>query len=523
MSENNHTVPANTINRAKMYQLVLFPLNNGATNVYYVLVLSYIATFGSNVLVLGTMFASVMVTAMRLCDAVTDPIIGALIDKTNGRFGKFRPFMVLGNLIMAVSVLLLYIATPLIPDSAVALRYVFFVLLYFVWVIGYTFQTSCTRSGQTVLTNDPKQRPLFTIFNTVGSLLGMGAMQFMAPILAQQFETGFSAAAFYRLLTPIGVTISIALTILAVIGIWEKDQPKYFGLGSTKPQKVKLSEYVEIIKNNNPMQRLMVAGAGCKLALSIATNTTVLCMFYGCMMGNYNGLYLPMMVLGYACSVPFFGLTVRTSQKKGQKASLLRYVSVALICYVGVLILLLLWGHGDAFSLSLITDGKLSINLYTILFIVFFGIGYGAYYSTADMPIPMVADCSDYETYRSGKYIPGIMGTLFSLVDKLVSSLSATVVGIAVSMIGLSGLPTQYDPYVPGMNVVVIVLFCIIPMIAWAATLIAMKNYALTGEKMKEIQAVNACRKDAMARGMTFEEACEKWQTIDQVPEKFRQ
>ena len=34
----------------------------------------------------------------------------------------------------------------------------------------------------------------------------------------------------------------------------------------------------------------------------------------------------------------------------------------------------------------------------------------------------MVADCADYETYRSGKFIPGIMGTLFSLVDKLVSS-----------------------------------------------------------------------------------------------------
>ena len=50
-------------------------------------------------------------------------------------------------------------------------------------------------------------------------------------------------------------------------------------------------------------------------------------------------------------------------------------------------------------------------SLYTILFIAFFGIGYGAYYATADMPIPMVADCSDYETYQSGKYIPGIMGT----------------------------------------------------------------------------------------------------------------
>ena len=219
---------------------------------------------------------------------------------------------------------------------------------------------------------------------------------------------------------------------------------------------------------------------------------------------------------------PFFLLTVRTSQKEGQKASLMKYVSVALVCYVGVLVLLLLWGRGDAFTLSILGENGLSINLYTILFIAFFGIGYGAYYATADMPIPMVADCSDYETYRSGKYIPGIMGTLFSLVDKLVSSLSATVVGIAVSFVGLQSLPTQYDPYTPGMNWVVIVLFCIIPMVAWAATLIAMKGYTLTGAKMKEIQAVNACRRDAVAKGMKLEEAMDKWQTMDQLQAEYR-
>ena len=519
MSEN---AKAAGVNRAKLYQLVLFPLNNGATNVYYVLVLSYIATFGSNVLALGTLFASVMVTAMRLCDAITDPIIGALMDRTNGRFGKFRPFMAIGNLIMAVSILILYGITPMIPDTMMWARYAAFVGLYFVWVIGYTFQTSCTRSGQTVLTNDPKQRPLFTIFNTVGSLLGMGVMQFFAPILAKNFEGGYSSAGFFRTLAPVGIIMSIVLTILAIIGIWEKDQPKYFGIGGEKTEKVKVSEYLQIIKENKPMQRLMVAGAGTKLALSIANNTTVLCMLYGCMMGAYDGLYLPMMVLGYVFSVPFFLLSVRTSQKKGQKASLTKYVSVALVCYVGVFVLLALWGRGDAFHLSLMGENGLSINLYTVLFILFFGIGYGAYYATADMPIPMVADCSDYETYRSGKYIPGIMGTLFSLVDKLVSSLSATVVGIAVTFIGLNTLPTQYDPYTPGMNVVVIVLFCVIPMVAWAATLIAMKGYSLTGEKMKEIQAVNACRRDAVAGGMKLEDAMAKWQTIDQLPAEYK-
>ena len=499
------------VNRAKMYQLALFPMNNGATNVYYVLILSYIATFGNNVLGIATVFASVMVTGMRVFDAITDPIIGALMDRTNGKFGKFRPFIVIGNAIMAISVIVLYMITPKIPADMVWLRYVAFVGLYAVWVIGYTFQTSVTRSGQTVLTNDPNQRPLFTIFNIVGSMAGMGLMQFLAPIVRSNVAD-YSSADFYAFLTPIGIIVSIALSILAIIGIWEKDNSKYFGIGGDKQEKTKISEYVEIIKNNKPMQRLMVAGAGCKLALSIATNLTVLCMLYGCMMGNYDGLYLPMMILGYVFSAPFFGLTVRTSQKEGQKASLVKYVRVAFICYVGVLILLLLWKQGvPALNLSLLGEGGLTINLYTIAFIICFGIGYGAYYSTADMPIPMVADCSDYETYRSGKYIPGIMGTLFSLVDKLVSSLSATIVGVAVSVIGLENLPTAETPYAAGMNWVVIVLFCIVPMLAWGVTLVVMKGYELTGPRMKEIQEINAKRKEAIAAGMTMEEAMEKY------------
>ena len=91
-----------------------------------------------------------------------------------------------------------------------------------------------------------------------------------------------------------------------------------------------------------------------------------------------------------------------------------------------------------------------------------------------------------------------------------------------MTFIGLNNLPTQYDPYTPGMNVVVIVLFCAIPMVAWAATLIAMKGYSLTGEKMKEIQAVNACRRDAVVNGMKLEDAMEKWQTVDQLPAEYR-
>lgn len=505
----NNTTQNDGLNRAKLYQLALFPMNNGATNVYFILIMNFIAYYANGVIGLALMFATSMVTFMRLFDAITDPIIGALIDRTSTRFGKFRPYMLLGNGIMVVSALLMFFGIRVVPDSMMWLRYVSFVLCYALYVIGYTFQTACTRSGQTCLTNDPNQRPLFTIFNTIASLIGMGLVQFLAPIIASS-KGGYNNAAFFDVMIPLAIIVSIVLTILAVIGIAAKDREEYFGVGGQQ-EKVKVKEYIEIIKANKELQRLMVAGAGTKLAFSIATNMTVLCMLYGAMMGNYDGLYLPMMVLGYVFSAPFFLLTVRTSQKHGQKASLVRYTALALIMYVGVLVLLFLWKQGvPGVTLSLITDGHLSINLYTILFIIFFGVGYGAYYATADMPIPMVADCSDYETYRSGRYIPGIMGTLFSLVDKLVSSLGSTIVGAAVAAIGISTLPDGNTPYAPGMKGVVIVLFCIVPMVAWIATLIAMKGYTLTGKRMKEIQDINAKRKEAIAQGKTLEEAMEE-------------
>ena len=491
------------MNRAKLYQLVLFPMNNGATNVYYILTMNFIAYYANGVLGLFLMFATTMVTVMRLFDAVTDPIIGALIDRTSTKFGKFRPYMVLGNAIMIVSSVLLYFGTRIIADDMAWLKYVCFVLFYALYVIGYTFQTACTRSGQTCLTNDPNQRPLFTVFNTIASLIGMGLVQFLAPILSERLG-GYNSAAFFDFMIPLAIVVSAVLTLLAVVGIWEKDRPEFFGVGGQQ-EKTKLAEYVAILKANTELQRLMVAGAGCKLAFSIATNMTVLCMLYGAMMGNYGMLYLPMMVVGYVFSVPFFLLTVRTSQKHGQKASLVRYTKLALVMYVGVLVLLILWRQGNpAVQLSF---GP--VNIYTVLFVLFFGIGYGAYYATADMPIPMVADCSDYETYRSGKYIPGIMGTLFSLVDKLVSSLGSTIVGIALALIGIHTLPDGNTPYANGMHVVVILLFCVVPMLAWIATLIAMKGYSLTGARMKEIQAVNAARKDAIAGGMSLSEAME--------------
>ncbi len=51
-------------------------------------------------------------------------------------------------------------------------------------------------------------------------------------------------------------------------------------------------------------------------------------------------------------------------------------------------------------------------------------------------------------------------------------------------------------------------------MAAWALTLWSMKGYELDGERVKEIQAVNAQRKEAIAGGMSVEEAMQKFPSV---------
>lgn len=64
-------------------------------------------------------------------------------------------------------------------------------------------------------------------------------------------------------------------------------------------------------------------------------------------------------------------------------------------------------------------------------------------------------------------------------------------------------------------------MFCVIPMLAWVATLWAMKGYSLTGAKMKEIQAVNRARKAAVNDGMTLEQAMDTIKTTEDA-EKYQ-
>ena len=103
-------------NRAKTWQIALFALNMMSTNMYLFL-MSYVSYYANGLLGMSVVFVSTLATSMRIFDGFTDPIIGWFIDHTKGRFGKFRPFLVVGNLLLIVSMLLMYKTTHLVPEA----------------------------------------------------------------------------------------------------------------------------------------------------------------------------------------------------------------------------------------------------------------------------------------------------------------------------------------------------------------------------------------------------------------------
>ena len=99
MQEDKVTKTEEVYHRAGLWQIGFFALNNGATNLYLAM-MGYVSYYVNGIVGVGVVAVSVILTLLNIFDGVTDPIAGILMDKTNGKFGKFRPFMVMGNMLM---------------------------------------------------------------------------------------------------------------------------------------------------------------------------------------------------------------------------------------------------------------------------------------------------------------------------------------------------------------------------------------------------------------------------------------
>lgn len=476
-------VEAKQYNNAKMWQIGFFSLNNCATNIAMFLMMQY-SYFTQNVLGLAAAIIGIIATGTRIFDAITDPLVGFLVDRTNGRFGKFRPYMLIGNVIIWSSLIVIF-NTP--ADWSTSQKYVLTTVFYIIYILGYTCQTVVTKAGQAVLTNNPKQRPVFAGFDSVLTQMASALVPMLiTTILAEKYsvgrylgeggkELGIINPDMWKEAVLILAFISFAFTILAMIGISQKDRPEFFGQAGSQP-KVKFRDYKDIVVHNRPIQMLIISAATDKLGQLLMSGTMTYVFANMLLNTKLQGVFSSVLI------VPLVAISIGgvfVSGKFGLKRTFL----------VGT------WGSMIMLAVMFVVRPNPSMP------VIFLGMLL-VQKCLASMGnsgiIPMIADCTDYETYRSGRFVPGMMGTMFSFIDKIVSSFSAMIQGFALTLAGVGNVViTPNEPVNGTFNTAIMVCFCIIPILGHVATIIAMKWYHLDKEKMAEIQETLEARKAA--------------------------
>lgn len=291
--------------------IALFAFNNAATNCYMILlnIASYY-TFGKAGMIMSILLN--IITVMRILDGITDPFIGTLIDKTETRFGKYRPFMLIGQLTMLGSVLILY--TLVNKISIKPLAYLAFIFVYAVYVLGYTCQTATTKAGQTILTHNPKIRPLMALFDTIYSTIIFTSFGVILPLLAKRYGDLANQNVFNMMML-IYMPLSLLFTVLAVIGIKDHDNSKYF---LKNKEKIKFSDFIDVLRHNKPLRLLIFSAASDKLAQTVSGHTLLTTLLFSVILNNYTlSSYLSIGVSIATILVIF--LTTKIASSKGQR------------------------------------------------------------------------------------------------------------------------------------------------------------------------------------------------------------
>ena len=472
----------NGIHRVPLWRIGGYALNNTATNLYMFL-MNYVSYYLLGWVGVSMVLASSFSMMMRIWDGVTDPIVGFLVDSADTKFGKNRPFMVAGNLILCVCSFILFHVTHKLPEAA---RLPFFVVVSAVYYIGYTCQCVVTKSAQSCITNDPKQRPLFASFDGVYNTILFAGLAVVTANMAAKYKDvgGYSSTEFFHEFWLMTAIVSAIFTSIAVFSIAPKDRKEFFGTG--KAVKVGIKDYWEVLKNNRAIQMLVLSASTDKLGSTAKTSAVTVAMF-ACIAGStkLQGNVTALTTVP-SCIITFLAISL-IAPRVGQRKAMI-YGSIG-----GIILNLAnaaLWLLGDPTTMTQDpASGTVYFGFFTIAYLVLTCATAGCQGISGNIVIPMTADCADYETYRSGKYVPGLMGTLFSFVDKIVSSFAPMIAGIIFAAVGFTDHnPVEGDPVTMELRIGVAFLAFGLITIGLICNLIAMKFYPLTKEKMAEIQ-----------------------------------
>lgn len=426
---------------------------------------SYLSIFLTNALGISPAFLLIITPLARLWDGINDPMMGMIVDRTNTKMGKYRPWIITGATINAVVLCLLF-NNPGFAAGSTGL-YVYAAVLYVLWGMTNTLADIPFWSMVPSFASEEKDRNLVSTIARAFSGLGQGIISIFTPIAVAYFggvagskldsmtsdtlSKGFSK---WSMITAAGLILFAAVSVI-----------------STKERRVVINNEkfsfkgaINVIKQNDQllvfMLFAMISNAGFYMTSGISS------YYFTSVLGDLT-LQSKFNLMGTVGSVLAILVVPVCSKFMNNRSIYKLSLSMAATGYIGM-----------AFMGYCIPGNVTALGIFYILT----SLGTGSMFVNQTV---MLADCVDYGEYKTGKRNQSLTFSMKGFLQKMAYTIQAIIMYATFTVTGYDGEALVQTAQ--AKSAISFLMFIVPPVMMIASLIIFSKKFKIYGDFKQEV------------------------------------
>jgi len=454
-------MPPLPLPRRLAYALPAFALAVVGIPIYVYLPKFYTDVLGVDIAALGA-----VLLAARVFDAVSDPLIGSLSDRSATRWGRRRPWIALGAAPLALSIWMLFVPPELAPSAALAWFASFIFALFLFWtIVAVPYEALGAE-----LTFDYDERTSLLGLRDGMLILGTLAAAASPAIVSASLALSADAAEERRKFLVIAAAYAPLLLVACAWCVFALREPAHARSETQPPWR----EGLAAMARNRPFLILL----GSYTIGAFGSNLPATLILYYVQYVLRSERADAFLLLYFVTGIAFLPGWVWLARRIGKKAAWIASMVINTGAFAGVYTL----GAGDEVG-------------YAVL-VALSGVGLGA---TIALPSSMQADVIDYDELLTGRRREGQYVGVWAVARKLAAALG---VGLALPLLGAAG----YQPNVeqtPQVLQALRVLYCLVPCACNLAAIAIALAYPIDRRRHEQIRAAIEERRGDTGGGLS--------------------
>ncbi len=430
-------------------------------NMLYNFMSMYILFFFTDLLAIPVHAATTIIVIGSLWDAINDPIMGLVVDRTRSRWGKFRPYMIFGPLMIALTSVLCFVHYGVSPAATIALAAISYVL----WDMSYTVCDIPIWAITSSVSHNPDERNMMVTLGKIGGTIGTVIVTVGSIQIINAFGGERSAGAYTKAVMLIAV-IGAVLMVAAGIKTKERIQPD--------KEVILIRKNLKTITVNGPLLALMAALLISNLVNGIRQSVQMYFVVYVWKDAGYVTPIGLSLVIGMTLGMIIAPKLIKHFEKKKL---------FFLFCLLGGLT-----------SVIPFLGGRENVTLG----LIFLGLSFVCTGAITILCSTMLLDAVEFSEWKLGYRGEGIIFSVNTFLTKLSSAFARLFIGIGLSIMSY----VENQPITPKIQTGFSAMMYLIPAASFLLAVVPMFFYRLSGARMKEIhEKLEQCRGNEKMKG----------------------